>query len=281
MPAAGQSPDELFTPSNRIELKDKLVSADAEALDLSNRLFKRLGAKNRRFTKIDFRYSIFDGCYLRDCAFDSCDFTGCRFISTHLPGSSFTGCKFDYATFERTTINSDVLDSGCPGTENLAEKFARSLRINYQQLGDSESVNRAISVELDATKTHLLKAWRSKESYYRGKYRGAIRFQMFLKWLWFRTSDFVWGNGESIPKFARSILLIVATMVPFDIAWDKTKSFILVPSYGRSLFDSFEVFLGIRTPTFYPPLFLSFVVLCRIVSCGLLISLIVKRTNRR
>jgi uncharacterized protein YjbI with pentapeptide repeats len=95
---------------------------------------------------VDFRYSTFDACYLRNCVVDDCTFVGCRFVNTNLHGSSVLGCEFDYATFEKTDIDHDVLASGCPATENLKMRLARSLRINYQQLGDPDAVNKAIAV---------------------------------------------------------------------------------------------------------------------------------------
>ena len=160
----------MLSNSNRIQETDKKFSEDVENVQFINHLFVRLVAKGKRFSKVDFKYSIFDTAYLRNCTFDSCDFTGCRFIDTNLYGSTFTGCKFDYSNFERTLVTSDILDTECPGHENLKMKFARTLRINYQQLGDALSVNKAIKVELTATKIHLLKAWDSNESYYRKKF---------------------------------------------------------------------------------------------------------------
>src|SRR6266567_5082317 len=145
----------MFSDSNRTKIEDKRVDADVGDVDLKNHLFVRLVAKERRFIRIDFKYSIFDTCYLRKCVFDSCDFTGCRFIGTSLYGSSFSGCKFDYSIFERTIVDDDLLDSGCPGMENLKMRFARTLRMNYQQLGDSKSANKAIRVELDAMEVYL------------------------------------------------------------------------------------------------------------------------------
>ena len=75
----------------------------------------------------------------------------------------FTGCKFDYSIFERTLIDADLLDTECPGQENLKMRFARTLRMNFQQVGDAKAANRAIKVELQATMAHLHKAWRSTE----------------------------------------------------------------------------------------------------------------------
>ena len=115
----------MFTPSNRQKVEDQIVDADVAGISLMNKFFVRFGAKDKKFTKVDFRYSIFDTCYLRGCTFDSCDFTGCRFLATSLYGSQFIGCKFDYAVFERTIVDSDILNSSCPGTENLKMRFAR------------------------------------------------------------------------------------------------------------------------------------------------------------
>ena len=162
----------MLADSGRQSEIDKKITADAKECSMSNRLFVRLVAKERKFTKIDFKYSIFDGCYLRNCKFESCDFTGCRFINTNLHGSRFSGSNFQYASFEKTVIDVSILDTECPGPENLKARFARSLRTNYQQLGDAAGANKAMKVELEASEAHLHKAWASKEAYYRHKYKG-------------------------------------------------------------------------------------------------------------
>jgi hypothetical protein len=178
-----------------LSLNDRIVHcedhrfSDNEAnVSYANHLFTRLSAKEKTFTKVDFRYCTFDRCYLRSCKFLNCDFTGCRFVSSNLHGSSFRDCRFDYASFERTQIAPDILETQAPFLENLKEKFARSLRVNYSQLGDSESVNKAIKIELAATQTHLYNAWHSEADYYRKtKYPGMwMRFTKFLEWLRFR-----------------------------------------------------------------------------------------------
>jgi uncharacterized protein YjbI with pentapeptide repeats len=108
--------------------------------------------RERRLPLLHFRHVL--SARLR---FDSCDFTGCRFTASNFYTSTFSDCKFEYAVFERTLIESDILDTECPGPDNLKLKFARTLRMNYQQLGDAKSANKAISVELQATKQHLSK----------------------------------------------------------------------------------------------------------------------------
>ena len=147
--------------SNREQHIDEKFDSDVSNVSYSNKLFLRLVSKSKRFEKVDFKYSIFDTCYLRNCVFDTCDFTGCRFIGVNFSGANFIGCKFDYATFERTIIASDILDNCCPGWDNLKLKFARTLRVNFQQLGESKSANKAIQVELEATEIHLHKSWKS------------------------------------------------------------------------------------------------------------------------
>ena len=60
---------------------DKKFRNNLDGGRYSNYLFTRLVAKDKCFTKVNFRYSFFENSYLRDCHFDSCDFTGCRFTT--------------------------------------------------------------------------------------------------------------------------------------------------------------------------------------------------------
>lgn len=68
----------MIVEGNRKPETDKWVNGDLLDEDLQRRLFTRLGAKNKRFKNVNFKYSIFDNCYLRNCVFDSCDFTGVK-----------------------------------------------------------------------------------------------------------------------------------------------------------------------------------------------------------
>jgi hypothetical protein len=269
----------MLSVSNRVSQIDKLFDDDVADVAFSNQLFIRLVAKERRFTNVDFRYSIFESCYLRNCVFDSCDFIGCRFVGTTLDGSAFSGCKFDYATFDKTGVDNDILNEGCPGHENLKMRFARTLRTNYQQLGDAKSANKAIAVELQATEAHLHKAWNSAESYYRKKYRGYKRFQAFTEWVRFKTLDFLWGNGESSLKLVRAILLALFTISMIDAIAYRDRG--LMRSYVAALLDAPQIFLGTLSPPSYPRLFLTLIVFSRFVAFGLLTAIIVKRLNRR
>src|ERR1700746_3698700 len=105
---------EMLVSTGKTVVTDRKFDSDESTSRFSNHVFVRLVAVGRTFDRVDFRYTFFDGCYLRNCRFDSCDFTGCRFLNTHLSGATFSGCKFDYTTFERTFIDSRVLDTECP-----------------------------------------------------------------------------------------------------------------------------------------------------------------------
>ena len=176
-------------------------------------IFIRLNARKKlRFEKVSFKQCVFDGCYVNNCSFDSCDFTGCRFIGSNFHQSSFVECKFDYATFERTQIDDDILISEAPREENLRMRFARSLRMNYSQIGDAKAVNAAITVELEAIETYLKKSWQLDETYYKIKYPGRKAVKQFFRWSHFKALDFIWGNGESVIKLLRSLLLCIVAM---------------------------------------------------------------------
>lgn len=269
----------ILEESGREKLSDKRFYDSVSNEDFINKIFERLVAIKIEFKDLNFSYCIFDGAYIRNCSFRDCNFTGCRFFNCNLTGTSFEGCIFDYATFDKTQIDNDILDTGCPGHENLKLKFARSLRLNYQQIGDSKSANKAINIELQATEEHLLKSWISKESYYRKKYKGIRRFNVFCEWLEFKLLDLIWGNGESTWKLCRAVLIILLT-----ITFIHTLAFndpTLVNSYMESLIISPQIFLGILKPSFYPMLYLTIIFLVRLIMFGFFMSIIIKRFNRR
>jgi hypothetical protein len=265
--------------SGKNEKKDQKFDDNEESSNFSNIAFVRLVAKGKTFTRVDFRYTLFDACYLRDCRFDSCDFTGCRFVNTSLQGSKFAGCKFDYASFERTLIDANVLDTECPGHENLKSRFARSLRVNFQQLGDAVGANKAMKVELSATSIHLQKAAWSNERYYRLHYRGWQRLRIAAEWFEFRTLDFIWGNGESIWRLLRFVLIVLGLMTLVDVTQNDDPR--LVSSYLYGFVKSFAVFFGAVSPTNYWPSAIATIICVRLVTVGFFLSIIIKKFNRR
>lgn len=265
--------------SNRRHHVDELFDADVIDEEFRNRLLIRGVAKKRKFKGVDFKYTIFDTCYLRLCSFEDCDFTGCRFSGSNLLGSTFQNCRFDYVVFDRTQITSEILDTNCPGWENQKLKFARSLRTNFQSLGDSEAVNKAIALELHATEVHLRKAWKAPEAYYRSKYKGWNRVKAFLDWLSFKVLDLIWGNGESAWKLVRAVAVLLLGMAFIHVFafGDPTK----VTEYCLSVSEMPQVLLGVSKPQQYPGGYLALIFLARLIAFGFFMAIIIKRFNRR
>jgi Pentapeptide repeats (9 copies) len=271
--------NKLFVSSGRITCVDQAVSHDLENTKLDNRQFVRLVAKKKRFVGCDFAHSTFEACYIRKCTFDSCNFSGCRFDKCQLPGTSFEGCRFDYATFEKTVVEPEILRTGFPGYENLQMRFARTLRTNYQALGNSDAANEAILVELAATKEYLRKAAFSKESYYRAKYKGLRRAEKIYEYTKFRLLDIFWGNGEKVSKLILTLFFILICMTTFDVLSFRDPG--KVGHYVDAFVMAPQILLGIVTPTEYGSTYLSVVAFIRLVAFALLVSIILKRFHRR
>jgi hypothetical protein len=269
----------MLDSSGKVEEKDQKVTADIVDGDLQNRLFTRLVAKSRRFQRVSFNYSTFDAAYIRSCTFDSCTFVGCRFIGSNLHGSTFTGCKFDYVTFERTIVDYDEIVNNAPGYENLQLRFARTLRTNFQALGDAVSVNKAIALELKATEVHLKKSWYSPESYYRHKYKGFARISAFARWGEFKLLDFLWGNGESLFNLCRSLFLLLLFVAFVDMLINRQPGSVV--AFFNAIQRSPQLLLGTLSPDCYAKSYLALLVFFRLVAIGLFLSVTIKRLNRR
>jgi len=275
---------ELKDNLNRKVLTDKFFSDSISDTDLRYTVFVRLNAvgstkKQILFENVRFDHSIFDSCYIRDCIFDSCSFVGCRFSNSNFHGSKFNGCKFDYSNFDKTQVDVDILEREAPWQENLKMRFARSLRMNFQQLGDAEAVNKAISLELAATEQHLYKSWASNESYYIKKYPGIIKITRFLLWLRFRALDLLWGNGESLMKLFRTLIVIVILIGVFDTIFYRNS--LDLSDYYKSATEAPAIFFGVAKDLPYHSFYLAIITVIRLTLFALFTTILVKRFSRR
>ncbi len=273
---------EYLESGNREVITDYYVPNDIveEPNSFKFKVFIRLNAKKIKFKNVSFMHCIFDSCYLNNCVFDSCDFTGCRFLGSNFHQTAFRGCDFKFATFERSQFDDDILTSEAPREENLRMHFARSLRVNFQQIGDAKAVNKAITVELEATSIYLYKSWRSGETYYKEKYPGFFNgILQFLKWLEFWALNFIWGNGESILKFLRTIIITLIAIAIYDT--NTNGSPLNIGFYWTSFLKAPAVFLGVVCPPNFTVGVLSFITGIKFVSFALLTTLLVKRFSRR
>ncbi len=274
--------DQLLAKGNRKVVTDYYVPSNIEDDEKSLRfkVFIRLNAKDIRFKNVSFMHCVFEGCYINNCVFDSCEFTGCRFVASNFHQTTFAGCDFRFATFERTFIDHEILESEAPKEENLRMHFSRSLRMNYQQLGDAKSVNKAISIELGATAAYLYKSWISKETYYKKKYGGVLkRTLQLLRWLEFWVLHAIWGNGESILKLMRSLAFVLICIAVYDTFKNGSPSDLT--HYWDNLVRAPAIFLGVFSPPNFSTSVLSIITGAKFVSFALLTTLLVKRFSRR
>jgi uncharacterized protein YjbI with pentapeptide repeats len=277
-----EPPHHALKKGNRKALADLYIdqNVESESKGYAFKIYTRVNAKKFTvFKNVSFQHSIFDTCYFNNCVFNTCDFTGCRFVGCNFHQSSFSGCDFEYAVFERCQLSDDILEGEAPREENLKMRFARSLRMNFQQIGDAKAVNKAISLELDATSSYLRKSWSSSETYYREKYAGWKRVPQFFKWVDFKALDFVWGNGENTFKLLRTIFLITLLIAGYDTY--QFKDVWNLKDILGSIIAAPGIFFGVAFPHQYPSWVLATIAAARLISFAFLTAILVKRFGRR
>lgn len=260
-----------------IENQKKLVSDNL--LDFKYKIYIRFNATKIKFTKISFAHCIFDNCTLKECVFDNCDFTGSKFSNTNLNHSKFIDCTLDYVTFDKCLVDDEILSDSPPKKTNLKLRFSRSLRVNYQSIGDARSANKAIHVELNTTAEHLKDSWRSEDEYFRKKYPGLKRLAQFFKWIEFWVLHFLWGNGESIGKLFRTIIIINLIICIYHA--NTSNGSPTIENYISSLKLSPAIFLGLTDYSDKISLASVLTTASRLISFALLTALLVKRFGRR
>lgn len=250
-------------------------------------LFIRAVAKNIIFENVDFSKTYFENSYLRDCRFIRCNFEGAKFTGSNLIGSYFEDCNFDYVAFEKTFVDDEIFECA-PSKDNLRYKFARSLKLNYASIGDYIKASKAVTIELEATKSHLKDSWLSGEEWYKLKY-GGIKKRLEQFWKWFKVSllDFLWGNGESLWRLVRFNILIFVALTIYHIIEKKENIapkildifFIKIPAnyFDIEILDS----KGNNYFEYYPSWLSLLLVITRLICFGLLMSIIIKKYNRR
>ena len=153
--------------------------------------------------------------------------------------------------------------------------------MNFQQIGDSVAVNKAIRLELDSRQVQLWKAWHSPESYYRQKYANLDRLEMFVAWAKFKILDFIWGNGENALKLIRTFCVILLAIAFVDIFLEPRGGPLLVSNCYHSLLSSAPILFGVESPHSYPSWYLAVIVVTRLAFFGMFLSTLVKRLSRR
>jgi hypothetical protein len=256
-------------------IEHKEIVSDVRNADLSIREFSRVFAVGVAFFDVSFKQCDFANCYFRNCRFIRCNFTGATIKESNFRGSQFEECDFRYTSWEKTILDENFLDICLPSEENLARDLARSLRVNFSQIGNYEGVNKAASIEVNLTGQHLYNAAYSRQSYYRGKYKGWSRISHVINHAWWKALDLLWGNGESILRVALSGLVVVIIAA---LSLMRDHSSIIV---SDALWLAFSGFWGIQGGTKLPDSYTVTLNIIRFIMFGLFMAILVKRLSRR
>ena len=86
----------------------------------------------------------------------------------------------------------------------------QALRANANSLADCRAASVYVLEEIEAAKAHHLKAWQSKEEYYKKKYPHFFdRLGAITKYFGWQIDGFIWGHGEKPLKAILFVALVV------------------------------------------------------------------------
>lgn len=256
-------------------IENKEFCGEVQNEDLSAKEFIRVFAVGVAFIDVNFKQCDFSECYFRNCRFIRCDFTGANIKESNLRGSQFEKCKFQYTTWYKTLLDEHFLDICLPSEENLARDLARSLRVNFSQIGNYEAVNKAASIEVSLTGQHLYNAAYSRQSYYRDKYKSWSRIAHAISHARWKAFDLLWGNGESIVRVVISGLTVLV-MVALFMMRDHPQLL-----FSTAFWGTFTSFWGIQSGTQFSEIYIALLTVIRFILFGLFMAILVKRLSRR
>ena len=265
---------ELQEHTKRV-IEHKEVHGEVQNEDHSAKVLYQVFAVNVNFIEVNFKQCDFANCYFRNCRFSKCNFTGATIKECNFRGSKFETCDFRYTSWEKTILDEHFLDICLPSEENLARDLARSLRVNFSQIGNYDAVNKAASIEVSLTGQHLYNAAYSRQSYYRSKYEGWSRISHALGHARWKALDLLWGNGESITRVALSGLGVVMFAAIALMRYHPQLVF------SDALWSAFSGFWGIQSDAKLPDSFAVTLTIVRFILFGLFMAILIKRLSRR
>lgn len=231
------------------EVLDTLIF---NGVDIRTSRFVRLGLKEANFSNSSLTQCLFEDCYLRKVSFTDVHFTGSRFRNCNLEKATFSSCDLRYVTFNKTTLNRSEIIGCLPKEFNLRRDIARNLRKNFESLGDKESADIFLDIEIEANEMYLLEAFKQTTDYYRRHYNFMGQIEAGFKYLCSKASGFVWGYGHRILRLLRSYFVII---VLFALLRLSTGTYTVDAAKNANIFDvmlqSFATSLGTSSTTFY------------------------------
>lgn len=189
---------------------------------LKNCRFVRLGLRDAKFKQSVIAQSRFEDCYLRKAEFIDVDLTGCVFRNCNLEKATFQGCNLKYCRFENTLVDFDEIATNLPTEPNLRLLLVRNLRMNCTALGDADTANKFLDLEIDAQTEDLWGIALRKSRYYKDHYDLGQQIAGWFRLVAWRLEGLVWGYGRQLSRLAISyallILLFAAITCIFDIS---------------------------------------------------------------
>lgn len=232
--------------------------------------------KQITFRDCDFSHSLVKSSYFHRATFIRCKFVGTAFVDTNLRGAKFEWCDFEYATFRNTPVLVREVLKNAPNWENARRELARSLRKNYDALGDVDSAREAFFAEMEASCEHWRSAARGVTQYYIGHYQTMARLIAGLRYVSLTFSRWTWGYGESPLRLAISILVLNVLLALALVRDTGCSNLPMLQALSLQL----QTFLGAVDPasTCKPsPGFMALETFCRLVTLGLVGTLVVRR----
>lgn len=143
---------ENFPTSGDHLLFGDAVKDDLHVMDTRIRMchFRRIGAKKALFERSSLTQCLFEDTYFRNASFTDVRLTGSTFRNCNLEKAIFKGCDLRYCTFQTTRLDRDEIIGNLPVEPNLKRDLARNLRKNFEALGDKDSADIFLDIEIEA-----------------------------------------------------------------------------------------------------------------------------------
>lgn len=235
-------------------VKDDLIIEDAI---LQTCQFRRIGARNAVFRKCSLTQCLFEDTYFRKASFNDVRFTGSTFRKCNLEKATFQGCDLRFCKFESTFLNRDEIVGNLPVEPILRRNLARNLRKNFEALGDKESSDVFLNIEIEAHEQELLGGFRRKTAYYQQHYTQVDQVIAGLKYITSKLSGIVWGYGHRLSRLLASYLVVSCFFAFITYFFDlsfivDTEASPRTLGFWESTYHVFSVTLGTGTISIAP-----------------------------
>ena len=103
-----------------------------------------------------------------------------------------------------------------PKYENIRLNLLKNLRVNAEQIGERDILERLIIAEANTLTEHYKKAFTHNESYYKEKYKGFLRIKNFFKYIGMKSKKILWNHGYSYIRIliVSLIFLFLMSILP-------------------------------------------------------------------